>query len=87
MLKVPFLKGELENICEIIYFTDIQEKILKLRRQEYSRQQIADELIYEIDTIDKEIAKIVKKIVYAYEKNLITLEQVESFISKKYIKK
>ena len=62
MLKLNFTKTELENIKSKIYLSDIQERIIEYRLKEYSRVKMAELENCSVQTIDREINKIAKKI-------------------------
>ena len=62
MLKLNFTKSELQDIKDKIYLSDIQERIIEYRLKEYSRVKMADLENCSIQTIDREISKIAKKI-------------------------
>lgn len=63
MLKLNFTKSELQEIKEKLYLSEIQEHILDYRAKEYSRVKMAELENVSIQTIDREINKIAKKIV------------------------
>ena len=62
MLKLNFTKAELEILKEKLYLSEIQEKILEYRAKEYSRVKMAQLENVSVQTIDREINKIAKKI-------------------------
>lgn len=62
MLKLNFTKKELEELKEKVFLSEIQERIIEYRLREYSRVKMADLEHCSIQTIDKEISKIAKKI-------------------------
>ena len=62
MLKLNFTKSELQDIKDKIYLSEIQERIIEYRLKEYSRVKMADLENCCIQTIDREISKIAKKI-------------------------
>ena len=62
MLKLNFTKAELREIKDKIYLSEIQERIIEYRLKEYSRVKMADLENCSIQTIDREISKIAKKI-------------------------
>lgn len=62
MLKLNFTKAELEEIKEKIYLSEIQERIIEYRLKEYSRVKMADLENVSVQTIDREINKLAKKI-------------------------
>ena len=63
MLKLNFTKQELIELKEKLYLSEIQEKILEYRCKEYSREKMAQLENCSIQTIDREINKIAKKII------------------------
>lgn len=63
MLKLNFTKCELNKIKEEIYLSEIQERIIEYRLKEYSRVKMAELENCSIQTIDREINKIAKKII------------------------
>lgn len=62
MLKLNFTKVELEELKDKIYLSEIQEHILEYRLKEYSRVKMAQLENCSIQTIDREINKLAKKI-------------------------
>ena len=62
MLKLNFTKAELEEIKNKIYLSDIQERIIEYRLKEYSRVKMAQLENVSVQTIDREISKLAKKI-------------------------
>ena len=62
MLKLNFTKCELNRIKEEIYLSEIQERIIEYRLKEYSRIKMAELENCSIQTIDREINKLSKKI-------------------------
>lgn len=62
MLKLNFTKAELIDLKEKIYLSDIQERILEYRLKEYSRVKMSQLENCSIQTIDREINKLAKKI-------------------------
>lgn len=62
MLKLNFTKKELEELKEKVFLSEIQERIIEYRLREYSRVKMADLEHCSVQTIDKEISKIAKKI-------------------------
>ena len=62
MLKLNFTKAELQEIKNKIYLSEIQERIIEYRLKEYSRVKMAEIEHCSIQTIDREISKIAKKI-------------------------
>ena len=62
MLKLNFTKKELEELKNKIYLSEIQERIIEYRLKEYSRIKMAQLENVSIQTIDREINKLAKKI-------------------------
>lgn len=62
MLRLNFTKTELEDLKSKLYLSEIQERILEYRAKEYSRVKMAQLENVSIQTIDREINKIAKKI-------------------------
>lgn len=62
MLKLNFTKTELEELKEKIFLSEIQERIIEYRLKEYSRVKMAQLENVSIQTIDREINKLAKKI-------------------------
>ena len=62
MLKLNFTKTELQEIKDKIYLSEIQERIIEYRLKEYSRVKMAELENCSIQTIDREINKLSKKI-------------------------
>lgn len=62
MLKLNFTKAELEEIKDKIYLSEIQERIMEYRLKEYSRVKMAQLENVSVQTIDREINKLAKKI-------------------------
>lgn len=62
MLKLNFTKVELEELKDKIYLSEIQERIIEYRLKEYSRVKMAELENCSIQTIDREISKLAKKI-------------------------
>lgn len=62
MLKLNFTKVELEELKSKIYLSEIQERIIEYRLKEYSRVKMAELENCSIQTIDREINKLAKKI-------------------------
>lgn len=62
MLKLNFTREELQEIKDKLYLSEIQERILEYRSKEYSRVKMAELESVSIQTIDREINKIAKKI-------------------------
>ena len=63
MLKLNFTRAELENLKEKIFFSEIQERIIEYRLKDYSRVKMSQLENCSIQTIDREISKIAKKII------------------------
>ena len=62
MLKLNFTKQELQELKDKIFLSEIQENILEYRLKEYSRVKMAQLENCSVQTIDKEINKLAKKI-------------------------
>lgn len=62
MLKLNFTKAELMELKAKIYLSEIQEHIIEYRLKEYSRVKMASLENCSVQTIDREISKIAKKI-------------------------
>lgn len=62
MLKLNFTKSELQELKDKIFLSEIQEHILEYRLKEYSRVKMAQLENCSIQTIDREINKLAKKI-------------------------
>lgn len=62
MLKLNFTKAELQELKDKIYLSEIQEHILEYRLKDYSRVKMAQLENCSIQTIDREISKLAKKI-------------------------
>jgi hypothetical protein len=62
MLKLNFTKQELQDLKDKIFLSEIQENILEYRLKEYSRVKMAQLENCSVQTIDKEISKLAKKI-------------------------
>ena len=62
MLKLNFTKTELQELKDKIYLSEIQERIIEYRLKEYSRVKMAELEYCSIQTIDREINKLSKKI-------------------------
>ena len=62
MLKLNFTKSELQELKEKIFLSEIQERIIEYRLKEYSRVKMAKLENCSIQTIDREINKLAKKI-------------------------
>lgn len=57
-----FTKTEYEHICEECMLNEEYQKLLEMEIRDYPRPKMADELNVSIDTLDKMIAKLKKKI-------------------------
>ena len=57
-----FTKTEYEYICEECMLNKDYKQLLKMEIQDYTRPKTADELNVSIDTLDKMIANLKKKI-------------------------
>ena len=57
-----FTKTEYQQICEELMLNEDYEKLLEMKIKGYSRPKMADELNVSIDTLDKMIKKLKKKI-------------------------
>lgn len=55
-------KTEYEYLCEECMLNDDYKKLLWMEIKDYSRPKMADELNISMDTLDKMIAKLKKKI-------------------------
>lgn len=62
MLKLNFTKEELRQLKDKIYLSEIQERIIEYRLKEYSRVKMAQLENVSIQTIDREINKLARKI-------------------------
>lgn len=62
MLKLNFTRSELDELKTKIFLSEIQERIIEYRLKEYSRVKMAQLENCSIQTIDREINKIAKKI-------------------------
>ena len=62
MLKLNFTKSELQELKDKIFLSEIQEHSLEYRVKEYSRVKMAQLENCSIQTIDREINKLAKKI-------------------------
>ena len=62
MLKLNFTKAELQELKDKIYLSEIQERIIEYRLKEFSRVKMAELENCSIQTIDREINKLAKKI-------------------------
>lgn len=62
MLRLNFTKAELQELKDKIFLSEIQERILEYRLKEYSRVKMAKLENCSIQTIDREINKLAKKI-------------------------
>lgn len=57
-----FTKTEYEHICEECMLNEDYKHLLEMEIRDYLRPKMADELGVSIDTLDKMIAKLKKKI-------------------------
>ena len=57
-----FTKTEFEQICEEAMLNEEYIKLFEMEIKDYSRTKMADELGISIDTLDKMISKLKKKI-------------------------
>lgn len=57
-----FTKTEFEQICEECMLNEEYKKLLEMKIKGYSRIKMADELNVSVDTLDKMIRKLKKKI-------------------------
>lgn len=57
-----FSKSDFEYICEEAMLNEEYTKLLEMEIKDYSRIKMAEELNVSIDTLDKMIAKLKKKI-------------------------
>ena len=62
-INFAFTKDEVEELKKKIYLSDIQERILEYKLKELSRIQMADREKVSVPTIDREIKKLVDKII------------------------
>ena len=62
MVKLNFNKTELQELKDKIYLSEIQERIIEYRLKEYNRVKMAELENCSIQTIDREINKLSKKI-------------------------
>lgn len=62
MKYFEFTKTDYEYICEECMLNEEYKQLLKMEIQDYTRPQMADKLGVSIDTLDKMIAKLKKKI-------------------------
>jgi len=62
MLKLDLTKDELNKIKEIVFFSEIQERILEYRLRDYSITKMAQLEHCSESTINREIKKIKDKI-------------------------
>lgn len=68
-----FTKSDYEYICEECMLSDEYRELLRMEIQDYTRPQMADKLGISVDTLDKMIAKLkkkIKKILWKTYKNL-----------------
>ena len=67
-----FTKTEYKQICEECMLNEDYQKLLEMEIKGYSRVKMADELNVSIDTLDKMIQKLkkkIKKILWNYYEN------------------
>ena len=57
-----FSRTDYKYICEEAMLNEDYQKLLEMEIKDYSRPKMADELHISIDTLDKMIAKLKKKI-------------------------
>ena len=57
-----FTKSEFIEICEEAMLNEEYTKLFEMEIKDYSRPKMADELGVSIDTLDKMIAKLKKKV-------------------------
>lgn len=62
MLKFDFTKTEYEHICEECMLNNEYKKLFEMKIKGYTRVKMADELSISVDTLDKMIKKLKKKI-------------------------
>lgn len=62
-ISFAFTREEVEELKKKIYLSDIQERILDYKLKELSRVQMADRERVSVPTIDREIKKLVDKII------------------------
>ena len=62
MLKLNFTRSELDDLKTKIFLSEIQERIIEYRLKEYSRVKMSQLEKCSVQTIDREINKIAKKI-------------------------
>lgn len=62
MLKIEFTNDELDYIKSKIHFTELQERIIKYRQNEYSLTKMATLEHCSESTISREVKKVKKKI-------------------------
>lgn len=62
MLKIEFTNDELDYIKSKIHFTELQERIIKYRQNEYSLTKMAMLEHCSESTISREVKKVKKKI-------------------------
>lgn len=62
MFKLNFSKAEIQAIKEKIYLSERQENILEYRMKDFSRVKMAQLENCSIQTIDREIKALAKKI-------------------------
>ena len=57
-----FTKTEFQEICEEAMLNEEYTRLFEMEIKDYSRPKMADELGVSIDTLDKMIAKLKKKV-------------------------
>lgn len=57
-----FTKTEFQEICDEAMLNEEYTKLFEMEIKDYSRPKMADELGVSIDTLDKMIAKLKKKV-------------------------
>lgn len=62
-INFAFTRNEVEELKQKIYLSDIQERILEYKLKELSRIEMADKENVSVPTIDREIKKLVDKII------------------------
>lgn len=61
-IKFNFTKTEYQYMCEELMLDEEYKKLFEMKIKGYSRAKMADELCVSIDTLDKMIHKLKKKI-------------------------
>lgn len=70
-LQINYTKPELDKIKEIIYFSDLEIRIIDYRAKSIEREIMADMENLSVSTIDRRIKDISIKIKNAIDKNLL----------------